>query len=104
MDGITRIRPVDLLEVMNVLGDDVTVAEAIEQMQDEDQLTFNCPKCLANGQPTGYITVKVTGGTIKAICDICVGYLKTNVKYIADPNRTGNYIIDLAPPNEQEPG
>jgi hypothetical protein len=100
---ITRLRPWDLTEVITKYGD-LALSEVITAMQEADNRSYTCPKCLPTGieldpKPTGQIEVVLSdSSTVKAVCDICEGYLKTSVQYVADPNKLGNYIPYLELP------
>ena len=83
----TRVRPADLLEVLNDQTD-IKLSVAIAAMQTAASLTHTCPKCQVNGNATGWITYQ----NQQFMCDICVGNLKTNQLFIANPAIQGAYI------------
>lgn len=104
---ITRLRPWDLYEAQTKYGD-LAISEVIQQMQDADNRGYDCPKCVATDdidpKPTGQISVTLSdASTEKVVCDICEGYLKTSIEYVADPDNKGQYIPYVEQPQVQPP-
>ena len=92
----SRVRPVDLLEVATDQGANTTISAAIAAIQANGNLTKVCPKCQdQNGTPTGWNTVKTSNGTVKVMCTVCLGNLKTIQTYMPDPTSQGNYVALL---------
>lgn len=83
-----RLRPLDLKAFIDANGD-MLLSAAITLMQGagDSPKTFVCPKC-AN---KGVITLTRPAG-MKVPCDICLGYAKTDVQYISDPDNPGSYL------------
>jgi transcription elongation factor Elf1 len=86
----TRVRPFDLKELIDTYGD-INLSDAITALQQEAQVSFDCPKCVdknvqQNPPATGKLTVTAANSeTVEIICDLCQGYLKTSQEYIEDP-------------------
>jgi hypothetical protein len=108
MPDLTRVRPWDLLEVKEKYGD-MLLSAAIAAIHTEGGRIHNCPKCVpdtieVDPQPTGRITITVSGNTTEQItCDICNGFLKTVTQYVEDEENPGAYIPIVTEPEQEEP-
>jgi len=92
MPNITRIRPVDLLEVQSKYTN-LSISAAIAAMQSDAGVTNNCLRCADNaGNATGWIMVG-PAKNIQTICPVCSGYLKTVDPFVADPDNPLKSVI-----------
>lgn len=91
---LTRVRPLDFYNFLLVNGD-MLLSEAIAMQQSNNGLSFDCPKCLGADDspggpvPTGVLTLAAPNPAIKIVCDLCNGYLKTDVEYVL---QGGEYV------------
>lgn len=95
---LTRVVPLDFNNFILNNGD-MLLSEAIALQQSVNSLSFDCPKCLGaddspgGAVPTGVLTLAAPNPAIKVVCDLCNGFLKTDVEYQEDPNNAGSYIV-----------